>query len=332
MVALQWVDTPTADRLEAVNRLLNDFVREVLPDEPEAPVEKFWFEVAAAPSYRRVQVLEAMDGSEVVGAAELVLDDVAGRSSLAWVKALVVAPDHRRRHIGTAMAEAVVERSRKEARERLRAYVPAGHEAGSAFAAALGARTTGVVTLLIRVRTRDLDRTMLDRWAARSRDHGYEYELVSFDGRCPDQWLPQLTEVATVMNTIPMSTETDTVYTSDQILEKQGARLAVGGWGWTVCVCHKPSMRLVGFTELGGTRHRPWLAEQGDTAVHPDHRGRGLSRWIKATNALRLLDERPEVAVVESLNGHVNFPMLSINSAMGFRPVLEWVEWARATS
>lgn len=140
-------------------------------------------------------------------------------------------------------------------------------------------------------------------------------------------------ELVAVMNTIPRSTEeVDTVYSSEQILERQEAHLAGGGWSWTACVCQKPSMRPVAFTELSGTRHRPWLAAQGDTGVHPDHRNRGLSKWVKAVNGLRLLQERPEVQVIESLNEHTNYPMLSINAAMGFRRVVEWVEWTRRTS
>lgn len=154
---------------------------------PDAPIERIVAEVADAPSYRRVHVLEAAEGDEVVGTAELVFDDVVGRDSSAWVKAFVVVPEHRRMHIGTAMFEAIVERSRKVGRERLHGFVPATHEAGTAFVAAIGGRTTGVVTLLIRVRTLDLDRTMLEDWAARAAQRADEYSLLGFDGPCPDK-------------------------------------------------------------------------------------------------------------------------------------------------
>ncbi len=333
MSSLRWVDTPSTDRLAAANGILNHFARELIPSEPDAPIERIVSEIVDAPSYRRIHVIEAVERDEVVGAAELVLDDVVGRDSFAWVKALVVVPEHRRRHIGTAMFEAIVERSRQEARERLHGFFSAPHEAGSAFVTSFGGRTTGIVTLLIRVHTLDLDRAMLEGWVDRADEHADVYSLVRFDGPCPDMWSSQFAELATVMNTIPRSSEdVDTVYSAEQILERQKAHLAGGGWSWTVCVCQKPSMRLVGFTELSGTPHRPWLAVQGDTGVHPDHRNRGLSRWVKAVNVLRLLDVRPEVQVIESLNEHMNYPMLSINAAMGFRQVVEWVEWNRATS
>jgi mycothiol synthase len=131
-----------------------------------------------------------------------------------------------------------------------------------------------------------------------------------------------------VMNTAPKAKGVDDIaVTPDQVRANQEAHIRRGGWGWTVCACHEPSGRLVGFTELSGFSYRPWLAEQGDTGVHPDHRNRGLGRWMKAVNGLRLLDEKPEVSVLETWNADVNAPMLSINDTMGFRPVAEWQEW-----
>ena len=58
-----------------------------------------------------------------------------------------------------------------------------------------------------------------------------------------------------------------------------------------------------------------------------EHRNLGLGRWLKAANALRLLDERPEVTTIETWNAGVNAAMLAINHAMGFQPVAEWQEW-----
>ena len=49
--------------------------------------------------------------------------------------------------------------------------------------------------------------------------------------------------------------------------------------------------------------------------------GEGLGRLLKATNALRLLDERPEVRSIITWNAFSNAPMLGINIAMGFEIV-----------
>ena len=60
---------------------------------------------------------------------------------------------------------------------------------------------------------------------------------------------------------------------------------------------------------------------QGDTGVWPEHRERGLGRWLKAVNGLRLIEERPEVRWLYTGNAASNRAMLAINDAMGFRPV-----------
>ena len=329
MPTLRWLDDPTAGMLSAVNRLLGDFGREVIPDEPDKPVDELLAEITGAPSHRRTHVLEALEDGEVAGAAILVAEDLQGRDTIAWLKTLVVAPSYRRRHVGSSMAAAVLERSREESRQRFQTFVPPT-PAAAGFATGLGATRTGIVSHQNRLRTSDLDREMLERWIARAPERAGGYSLLCFDGRCPGEWLGGFTELVAVMNTAPRSdADEDVVYSTEQVVEQEEAHLASGGWGWTVCARHDSSGELVAFTELGGSRYRPWLAQQGETGVHPDHRNRGLGRWIKAVNASRLLVERPEVSVVETWNADTNAPMLSINEAMGFRRVAEWVEWTR---
>ena len=133
------------------------------------------------------------------------------------------------------------------------------------------------------------------------------------------------------MNTAPRAEEVEDVYiTEEQVRASEQAHLWSGGWGWTVCAWHRPSGRLVGDTEPGSSTHRRWLAVQGDTGVDPTHRNLGLGRWAKATNALRLLKDRPDTQVIETWNVGVNASMLTINGAMDFRPVAEWQEWRLA--
>jgi hypothetical protein len=78
---------------------------------------------------------------------------------------------------------------------------------------------------------------------------------------------------------------------------------------------------------------RTWtrIAWQGDTGVWPKHRERGLGRWLKAVNALRLLDEQPEVEFIDTWNAGSNEAMLAINVAMGFRPLENWGIWQAGT-
>jgi GNAT superfamily N-acetyltransferase len=95
---------------------------------------------------------------------------------------------------------------------------------------------------------------------------------------------------------------------------------------WFAGARHDASGEIAGFTELLFRPYKPWLVEQEDTGVDPAHRGRGIGRWLKAVNALRVLDEKPAARILETWNDGTNRWMLDINTAMGFRPVVSWVE------
>ncbi len=327
MFAVEWLEAPSEDDLRGTADLFSVFGREVIPGEPDVPVAELASDIREAPAHRRVFVATVTRGGGLIAATQLILDDVEGLRSHAWVPYLVVRPDHRRQGVGSTLLTAVIGRARSQGRVRLDTAVPLSHRDGMRFASNTGA-TAGLTDRQSRVPTERLDRVLLETWVNRSSRWAGEYCLVCFDGRCPEEWLMPFAEVRSVMNTAPRAKGVDdVVVTPQQLGANQEAHVRRGGWSWTVCACHEPTGRLVGFTELGGFAYRPWLAEQGDTGVHPQHRHRGLGRWIKAANALRLLDERPEVGVLETWNADVNAPMLSINHAMGFRTVTEWQEW-----
>ena len=231
---------------------------------------------------------------------------------------------------GPCLLDAAIARCRAEGRSRLTGTVPLDHAPGMAFAQASGA-TIGLLTEQNRLRVAELDRGLLRGWVDRVAERARGYSIVAFDGVCPDDWLEPFARLTRVMNTAPRAeTVEDVTFTTEQVRDNMTAYARRGHQSWTVCGHHDATDELVGFTELGFSPHRPWLAIQGDTAVEPAHRNRGLGRWVKALNALRLLDERPDVQQVGTWNAGVNAPMLSINRAMGFRPAAAWQEWELA--
>ncbi|MFI6736569.1 GNAT family N-acetyltransferase [Nonomuraea sp. NPDC050451] len=60
-----------------------------------------------------------------------------------------------------------------------------------------------------------------------------------------------------------------------------------------------------------------------DTAVLPEHRGRGLARWIKAEQTLRLHERFPSVRTVTATVNQQNLPMVAVNRAVGYRTIAE---------
>lgn len=308
-------------------RLETEHWREILPDEPElAPEQVAVF--SRTYDYRRVRVALAIEKGMVVGAARLNLHEVEGREDTGGADIFVVGADQRGRGVGSALLDAIAAATRADGRNRLVGEVATGHAAGMAFAARVGAEP-GLVDEQSRVRTEDIDSGLMQAWVKEASDGADGYSLVSFDGVCPDGWLEPFSRVRDVMNTAPRSEpDKDTKWTAEQIRADQQALVDRGYWNWFVLVRDDSSGEFVAYSELGGSVHRPWLSQQGDTAVAISHRGRGFGKWIKAVNALRLLRERPEVDVIETWNAGVNAPMLAINHAMGYQLVAKWQEWS----
>ncbi|MGB7860052.1 MAG: GNAT family N-acetyltransferase, partial [Acidimicrobiia bacterium] len=57
------------------------------------------------------------------------------------------------------------------------------------------------------------------------------------------------------------------------------------------------------------------------------HRNKGLGRLLKASMAKRFVGEFPDVEWIDTGNAGSNEPMLNINIAMGFKPVLMINAW-----
>ncbi len=68
-------------------------------------------------------------------------------------------------------------------------------------------------------------------------------------------------------------------------------------------------------TQVDRARRRAWTAM---TATHPDHRGRGLARWVKqrSLNAVAAAG----VTLAATANDDTNAPMVAVNAALGYRP------------
>jgi GNAT superfamily N-acetyltransferase len=81
---------------------------------------------------------------------------------------------------------------------------------------------------------------------------------------------------------------------------------------------HRPTGRLVGFTQVSVADEEPTLGHQEDTLVLSEHRGHGLGLRLKAANALLLHETMPEVTTIRTWNADDNAPMLAVNERLGY--------------
>lgn len=325
MVTIEELDPASLDEstLTQLAELTTIEERAFAPDDPPVGVAEEADELRVLPTFeeRLLWVARDPDG-RLLGRATLDIEHREENKHLAEV-ALVVRPEDRRQGVGRRLLDAAAGRARTAGRTTLLGASPVGSD-GAAAARALGAESV-LVERISRLRTAELDRSLLEAWVARAPERAAGYSLVAWDGRCPDELLEPFAGIMAVMNTAPrgdMDME-DEVYTPVLIRDFEASIERKGTNVWTIAARHDATGQLAGYTALFFPKHRPWQAEQGDTGVDPAHRDRGLGRWLKAVNLLRLLDERPEAQVVDTGNAATNEPMLNINVALGFRPLVE---------
>ena len=259
---------------------------------------------------------------------------IGGSRAITWAdhadSGLVVTAvraDHRRRGIGMGLLAHSIDDLEAAGRSKLIIDAPADSPA-SARLEQLGMRRA-LAERISRLRVSELDWDLIDSWIDRAPARAGEYELVFFDGRVPDEHLENWARINEVMNSAPL-----------EDLELEDAPMSPEKWrsmeenyhsrGFEFrgsAAVHRRTEDFAGLTVLLHQRFRPWLSLQDDTGVAPDHRNRGLGRWLKAAMLRRFLAEFPEVEAIETGNAGSNEPMLNINMAMGFTTELVVNAW-----
>jgi GNAT superfamily N-acetyltransferase len=263
------------------------------------------------------------DAGRVVGAADLSLPtrDNLGNS----FGNVVVAPDHRRRGLGTRLWQHLVEQARAAGRVRIGASAVDpldGTGPGSAFLRGTGARL-GLTEVRRRLVLPLPDPQAPARLAEQAEAASAGYRIVQWVGATPPRWRDDVAALSARMSTDAPFGEL-TVEAAEWDGERLRAReeaAAASGARQVVTAAEGPDGHLAAFTVLYTCVAQPGYADQGDTLVAPAHRGRRLGLRIKVANLELLLRERPEVCAVDTYNAAENRFMVAINDALGFVPL-----------
>lgn len=227
--------------------------------------------------------------------------------SQAGYVAILVHPDARRRGSGTALLAAV--REQAQARGAAKLFGDHATEAGARFAADAGAsELQRVVRSLLR----------LPLTATSEAVPGYR--LQSWAGPAPDTLLDSYAAARNAINDAPGFDEDPAVWTPAFVRDLETV-VARRDREMRITVALDERGEVAAFTELRVTRTPGATASTEDTAVMPEHRRRGLARWVKVESLLRLQQDRPDVRLATTSNAEENRAMLELNRALGFVPV-----------
>jgi mycothiol synthase len=172
----------------------------------------------------------------------------------------------------------------------------------------------------------DIDPGLMQTWVDEPRPG---YSLVAWEAPTAAEMLAPYADILHVMNTAPLQDMDfeDEVF-SPGLVQGWEAQIARRRGSKIVSVCrHDETGAFVGLSELVLDGFREANVDQWNTGVDPGHRGHGIGRLLKGSNALRLRELRPEAGFIDTFNQDENAPMLAINTAMGFRPHRRYTEY-----
>jgi GNAT superfamily N-acetyltransferase len=163
---------------------------------------------------------------------------------------------------------------------------------------------------------------------------GEDYELVGWEGACPDEYADSLADLLGRMLTDAPAGDLEVVseaWDVERLRTEERTREGIGLTMVTTAALHRPSGRLAGHSDIETFRDLPQAAYQGNTLVHPGHRGRRLALLLKAANVSRLLRLRPTTERLYAWTAEENPAIQQANQELGFVPVSTHPGWQKTS-
>jgi len=233
---------------------------------------------------------------------------------------LSVLPAYRRRGVGRALIDMVVERARAAGRKTVMGHVLSRHPDGSMFAAAMDAQP-GLEEVRSRLEVCLLDQARLDLLYADAWRHAAGYRLTHWTGVPPAEIIDDVAYLDSRLDVLaePAKADPEKIREGEQRAARRGRISYHAGALY--------GSRLVAWTKIAGDAVGQAHAWQNITLVDPEHRGRRLGTLVKLANLAHVRALRPGLERIDTCNAASNEHMLRINRAIGFRPIDSLIYW-----
>jgi GNAT superfamily N-acetyltransferase len=333
-IAVKALDPADEKAVEQAYQIVESALAVDVPDFPPVGRQRFLAELRHPwPSATHERVLATIGGVPA-GYATLELPQLDNLEN-ADVD-LTVHPEHRRRGVGRALYEHVQGMVRGLGRKRVMGMsvetLPGGvvrDEAGTRFATALGAK--GALTdVRRRLDVTGVDDADLDRQLAAAWERAAGYSLLQWRGATPEEIIDDIAYLdGRLLTDAPMGDldwEAEKI-DADRVRANDAVAIARGRRRYHSAIRHDESGKVVAFTTIDFPGTVDWHAFQQITIVEPAHRGHRLGTVVKLENFSYTRAYEPGLRAIDTWNAGVNDHMISINEAMGFRPVDGWQNW-----
>ena len=293
----------------ALARLFQRMSHEILPEDPERPIEAILPRLRASVPNEwrgRVRARDAKGNVVGFGGTNRSLNDPEN-AHVAWTE-VSVHPDHRRKGLGrTILADLAAQAEGQHPELLFMGMTNDRVPSGEPFLTAMGA-TAGLPMKTNQLALASVDRAQLIDWA----------KLVAAYVQASDG-----------INDMPKGDLKmgDWKLTEEQIRDRESWFKQTGIQWWLLVAIHDATGEGAGFTDVTYDPKQPWVIWQQGTAVTRGHRGHGLGLWMKAVMLDRIMRERPEAKYIRTGNANTNAQMLGINTQLGFRMAWQSTLW-----
>jgi GNAT superfamily N-acetyltransferase len=238
----------------------------------------------------------------------------------AWV-GCHVDPAHRGRGVGSELLAAQTTLVRDTGRSKMLTFCYAGTPCADLLQE--NGWTIGQSMAQRRLVPAEIDYSHLAMLVEEAAKHATDYELVTLQGRLPDDWLPEIQALAEAINDAPyddLDMEPDSI-PPERLRRLDQAMHARHQHVYRVMARHRRTGDWAGHTVLCVDEFAPGVANQEDTSVVPAHRGHRLGTLLKATMLLWMREVEPTLTTIDTWNADSNMHMIAINENLGCRVV-----------
>jgi GNAT superfamily N-acetyltransferase len=261
------------------------------------------------PFSRRIAWLASDRDGNPVGSAYLRLNSKAAYAHLAELE-LAVHPAERRQGVGAELLAVAAAAGREHEVRTILADATAGSP-GDHFLANRGF-TVGLTLIFARLE--------LATYAEPPVPEPDGYRLESWSGVVPDELVETYAESRKAMDDAPLGDidygaeiwDVDRVRHIANVVERRGEHLL------TTAAIDRSTGSIVGYTELVVPADAKGDAQHYGTAVLPEHRGHGLSLWMKAASIRSTRSAYPDLAGLLTDTADTNTPMQHTNTTLGY--------------
>ncbi|HYM78036.1 MAG TPA: GNAT family N-acetyltransferase [Candidatus Dormibacteraeota bacterium] len=296
-------------------------------ESPLVPFQLARASLNSLPAQVSVQLFVGRDsGGEVTAEGKIVMATSMDQQRNCQIH-ISVHPQWRKKGLARSMLSLLVGVAEGNNRSTMVGWTTDRVDAGSQFAKMLGAERLDEL-ILNRLVLSEVNRPLIMQWTTNEVASSGDYRMLLIEGPYPEEILAAVFELRNSTRTI----------NGDELLHElpvttiEEARALEAWWPterrrWSIIVRPRESDELAGFTELNFRGSDPDLVYQAATIVHPNHRGLGLAKWLKAAMLQEIISELPHVQELHTGNASWNQPILSLNRALGFQPWVAATAW-----